>query len=545
MGNTTCSAPIPSPSSQVGRRKTAQAALTSGRSAHGNSTGASGRKTAPPSPHKPAPGARKQHRRQRPEDGTAQPPQAGARRTETAPAPAAGRRHRPAPTSRRAAHGNSTGASGRKTAPPSPHKPARGARKQHRRQRPEDGTAQPPQAGARRTETAPAPAAGRRHRPAPASRRPAHGNSTGAGGRKTAPPSPRKPAPGAREQHRTRCPAGVIHAGRASTRCGLRPPRLLLDGDRGAGALEGRLGLVSGLLVGPLEDRLRSAVHQVLGLLEAEAGQRPDLLDDLDLLVARRLQDDVELVLLLDLGRRGGATAGRRGHGSDRCRSLHVEGLLELLHKVRQLQEGHLLERVEQIAGAQLRHDGQSSVESSVVACGSSAAASASVPAASAPFGIEFSVSDGAGAPSPDVRLASSAAASLAICVGSAAIVATAFAIDAFMAPASIASRASRDSRSARRSISAGLIDLPSMTPPLISSAGLFLAKSRSPLAASTTSPLTNAIADGPVSRLPSWSATPASAAAIFVRVFLTTANVAWSPSERRSSASCATVSPR
>src|SRR5215470_13860328 len=404
MGNTTCSAPIPSPSSQVGRRK-----------------------TAPPSTHKPAPGARKQHRRQRPEDGTAQHPQAGARRTETGPL--------------------------------------------------------------------------------------------------------------------TGCPAGVIHAGRASIRCGLRPPRLLLDGDRGAGALEGRLGLVSGLLVGPLEDRLRSAVHQVLGLLEAEAGQRPDLLDDLDLLVARRLQDDVELVLLLDLGRRRGATAGRRGHGRDRCRGLHVEGLLELLHKVRQLQEGHLLERVEQIAGAQLRHDGQSSVESSVVACGSSACASA--PAASASFCVEFSVSDGAGAPSSDVRLASSAAASLAICVGSAAIVATAFAIDAFMAPASIASRTSRDSRSASRSISAGLIDLPSMTPPLISSAGLFLAKSRSPLAASTTSPLTNAIADGPVSRLPSWPATPASVAAIFVRVFLTTANVAWSPSERRSSAICATVSPR
>src|SRR5581483_3405449 len=74
---------------------------------------------------------------------------------------------------------------------------------------------------------------------------------------------------------------------------------------------------------------------------------------------------------------------------------------------------------------------------------------------------------------------------------------------------------------------------------------GLVRAKSRSPLAASTTSPLTNAIADGPLSRSPSGPARPASFAAILVSVFFTTVNVALSPSEPRSSASWATVRPR
>src|SRR5262249_38050282 len=306
----------------------------------------------------------------------------------------------------------------------------------------------------------------------------------------------------------------------------------LLDGDRRAGAFQRGLGLVGRLLVRPLEYRVRRAVHQVLGLLEAEAGQRPDLLDDLDLLVARRLQDDVELVLLLDLFRRAGpAGGGSLGH-RDRSRGLHVEGLLELLHEVGQLEERHLLERVEQFVGAQLRHGGQSSVGSSVAGAATSAAASSLVCESSVSVSAAGAAAPAAGASAGGAsaaRLASSAPASLAICVGSAAMVAAARAIDAFMAPASIASSTSRDSRSASPSISAGVIALPSMIPPLTSSAGFALANSRSPLAASTTSPLTNAMADGPVSRSPIWSATPASVAAIFVSVFFTTANVACS----------------
>src|SRR6266702_8176310 len=136
----------------------------------------------------------------------------------------------------------------------------------------------------------------------------------------------------------------------------------LLDRDSGAGALQGGLGLLCGLLVDPLEESLGGTVNKVLGLLEAEAGQGPDLLDDLDLLVARSLEDDIELVLLLDLFSGAAATAGlgRPGHG-DRGRGLDVERLLELLHELRELEQRHLLERVEQCVVAELRHRGVSS----------------------------------------------------------------------------------------------------------------------------------------------------------------------------------------
>src|SRR5215831_79842 len=133
----------------------------------------------------------------------------------------------------------------------------------------------------------------------------------------------------------------------------------LLDRDGGAGALQGAPGLVRGFLVDLLKHGLRRAVHQVLGLLQAQAGQRTHLLDDLDLLVTRRLKDDVELVLLLGRLGLGATRAGRRRRrgGRDRSGGLDVERLLESLHELRQLKEGHLLERVEQVGAAELRHD--------------------------------------------------------------------------------------------------------------------------------------------------------------------------------------------
>src|SRR5690606_8060443 len=86
-----------------------------------------------------------------------------------------------------------------------------------------------------------------------------------------------------------------------------------------------------------------------------------DLLDDVDLLVTSRLEDDVELVLLL--GRAGGVTCaagGRRGSDGDGGGGGHAEGVLELLHELAELEEGHLLESVEQLVGAELRHGGGS-----------------------------------------------------------------------------------------------------------------------------------------------------------------------------------------
>src|SRR4051812_36083142 len=140
-------------------------------------------------------------------------------------------------------------------------------------------------------------------------------------------PPVRRTAPG-----EVRCPA--VRAGRVS-----------LDGDGGAGALEGSLGLLRGVLGDLLQDRLRRVVDQVLGLLEAERGQAAHLLDDLDLLVTGGLEDDVELVLL-GSGLVGTATAatggggGRDGHGGS---GGDVERLLEMLHEVGQLEGGHLL----------------------------------------------------------------------------------------------------------------------------------------------------------------------------------------------------------
>ena len=86
----------------------------------------------------------------------------------------------------------------------------------------------------------------------------------------------------------------------------------LLDGDRRAGGLELGLGLLGSLLGDLLEQRLGGAVDQILGLLEAQAGDDlADDLDDADLLLAGGLEDDVELRLLL--GGLGGRTRSGAG----------------------------------------------------------------------------------------------------------------------------------------------------------------------------------------------------------------------------------------
>src|SRR5450759_2269395 len=134
--------------------------------------------------------------------------------------------------------------------------------------------------------------------------------------------------------------------------------RTSLESDGGAGALEGGDSLVRSFLVDTLQDDTRSGVDQVLGLLETEGRERAHLLDDLDLLLADGLEDDVEGVLLLFLldltgSRSGNGDGGRGGRGD-------LEGLLELLHEVGELDEGEALELVEQLVDAELRHDGVS-----------------------------------------------------------------------------------------------------------------------------------------------------------------------------------------
>src|SRR5690242_1422548 len=143
---------------------------------------------------------------------------------------------------------------------------------------------------------------------------------------------------------------------------------VLLDLDGGAGALEGLGGLLGGVLGDLLENGLRGAVHEVLGLLQTQRGQLAHDLDDLDLLVAGGGEDDVELVLLLDgLGR--GARGAGGGHGRDRGGGGDVELLLERLHELGELDEGHALELREQVFLAELRHDGGPPTRSAGAVC--------------------------------------------------------------------------------------------------------------------------------------------------------------------------------
>src|SRR5439155_3100123 len=94
--------------------------------------------------------------------------------------------------------------------------------------------------------------------------------------------------------------------------------RTLLELDARAGFLELRLDRVGLLLVHALLDRRRGAVDEVLGLLEAEAGDRAHDLDHLDLLLTCSGEDDVEGGLLLHrsaVAACGSATRGRHGDG--------------------------------------------------------------------------------------------------------------------------------------------------------------------------------------------------------------------------------------
>src|SRR5215218_1542921 len=280
-------------------------------------------------------------------------------------------------------------------------------------------------------------------------------------------------APGGRRHHMLQRAAPLGYSAR-------RAGSLQVDG--GAGAFELRLGLV-GLLPGDLlEHGLRRGVDQVLGLLEAEAGEGADLLDDLDLLVAGALQHDVELGLLLGrLGRGpvpGHGRPGGHGHGGG---GGHVEGLLELLHELRQLQEGHLLEGVQEVVGGQLRHGG------SPYSSDPSAAAGASF--------------DSVAGASPSAFWSRRAAVMVATWRSGAASRFTVCWAEAWSSPARRASRTSRDSRVASRRTSSAARTLPSITPPLTIRAGWVRANSARSLAACTGSPWTKATAVGPCSR--------------------------------------------
>src|SRR5665647_52132 len=171
------------------------------------------------------------------------------------------------------------------------------------------------------------------------------------------PPGNRWPDLGTGKNSTAEARAPLVRARASSPDASVRT-QASLESDGGAGALEGGDSLVRSFLVDTLQDDARSGVDQVLGLLETEGRERAHLLDDLDLLLADGLEDDVEGVLLLDLL---DLTGGGSGH-SDGCRrgGGDIEGHLELLHEVGELDEGEALELVEQLVDTELRHDGVS-----------------------------------------------------------------------------------------------------------------------------------------------------------------------------------------
>src|SRR5690349_13078051 len=110
--------------------------------------------------------------------------------------------------------------------------------------------------------------------------------------------------------------------------------------DARAGFLELLLHGLGLVLADVLLHRLGRAIHQVLGLLEAETGDLPDRLDDVDLRRAGVLEDDRELGLLL-FGRgraTTGATATRGRRDGDR-RGRHAPALLEELAELGDLED--------------------------------------------------------------------------------------------------------------------------------------------------------------------------------------------------------------
>src|SRR5690606_29349779 len=104
----------------------------------------------------------------------------------------------------------------------------------------------------------------------------------------------------------------------------------LLELDGGADGFQRLLGLLRSFLVDAFQHRVGSVVDELLGLLESEARETADLLDDLDLLIARSREDDVEFVLFLLGGGTGTVptSSGGGGHGH-RSGGGHVETLLE------------------------------------------------------------------------------------------------------------------------------------------------------------------------------------------------------------------------
>src|SRR5216683_3463277 len=107
-------------------------------------------------------------------------------------------------------------------------------------------------------------------------------------------------------------------------------------------------------LVDPFLDRLGRRLDEILGFLETEAGDRADLLDYVDLLLADRGKDHIELGLLESrLDRRSRCSAAKCGHG-DGCGGGDAPLFLQQLGQLCRLDHGQGREVIDQLC--QIRH---------------------------------------------------------------------------------------------------------------------------------------------------------------------------------------------
>src|SRR5579859_5697870 len=114
---------------------------------------------------------------------------------------------------------------------------------------------------------------------------------------------------------------------------------LLLDLDLGASLFEDLLDLLGFVLVHAFLDGLRSSLDQVLGFLQAQAGDRTDFLNHVDLLVAGIGEDHVEVGLLFGGSGSGGSATTDGSHG-DRSGGGNAPLLFEQLGKLGRLEDG-------------------------------------------------------------------------------------------------------------------------------------------------------------------------------------------------------------
>ena len=131
------------------------------------------------------------------------------------------------------------------------------------------------------------------------------------------------------------------NANAAALRCcgvNCRIGDILLDLCGSAGFLEVVDDLLGIFLGNSFLQGLRAVVDDLLGFLQAQAGQSTDDLDDSDLVRAAFLQDDVELGLLFSgLSSTGSGSSNSGSGGGD------TEGLFQSMDKLRQLEDGQAL----------------------------------------------------------------------------------------------------------------------------------------------------------------------------------------------------------